>query len=445
MVELLVVMAIMAVLVALTVASFAAVGRRSSREGAAENVLAILRQAQMSAVDGGRGALVRINPAEGTLYGISSKVVAAWHFDEALDTVADGLPDVTPGARNMNGTYVPGIMAVGDPWVAEGAVGLCIPFDGIDTYIDCGSYPIYDQTDGIRIEAYVRPEGAADGDVLGVMGKSSGTTGYALGLECLSGTDQIYALHGVLYVQAADGTNLVIELISPWGLAGYTWHHVALEFDGFEARLLVNGVLVDLDSFLADPDAVDPNDATDLTFAPPAQIQSARGVSLLVGMPYYDPPGPPVPDDHPFGGRIDEPLVLSIAGGRRVQLPDGVPIVASEQVVHFDGQGQLDIAYHAGPVQVAVGDPYQIAQLAANLPAGDTGPLFLRAANPFPPTGGIVLVGGERIGYESAGGLQLNNLVRTAFVLHSAGEPVLFARVIEISPMGIVQRVERLQ
>lgn len=113
LIELLLVMGIAAIIGALTVISFAGIGRRASREGAAQQVTNLLRRAQVSAVDSGRGAFVRINAAENSLYGLTSNVEAAWHFEEVNG-------NVTPGAKRMDGTVN------GSPSIADGAVGLCL-------------------------------------------------------------------------------------------------------------------------------------------------------------------------------------------------------------------------------------------------------------------------------------------------------------------------------
>ena len=75
-------MAIMAVMAGITAASFVGVTRRASREGARENIMDVLRQARVSAVDTGRGAVVRIDAATNGIYGIATTVIGAWHFEE---------------------------------------------------------------------------------------------------------------------------------------------------------------------------------------------------------------------------------------------------------------------------------------------------------------------------------------------------------------------------
>lgn len=448
LIEMLVVMSIVAVLGVLTALSMVAIGRRSSREGAAEDVMGILRQARLSAVDSGRGALVRISSVERTLYGLSSTIEAAWHFEEV-----DPISNVTPGAKRMDGTIidtdVPPTLVV-----QPGAVGLCLDFDGTDDYVDCLRYPVYDPTDGIRLEAYVRPEGAtADRELFGVIAKmdQAGGAGYSLGLEYRLSRDA-YVVHGGFFINdpaLPDGIHLASYYYDTattteegMTLAGSRWHHVAMEFDGYEARLFVNGVLVDLDSYRAsentgvDRNPVwDPVEHTDKTFSTPARIKPARASNLEIGRAYYQFPPPPA--YRYFQGRIDEPKLLSVAGGRRVALPERVPIVASNPVIHFDRQGHLDIAYHSGQdVSVGLGDPYQAAELAED--KGAT--LDLLTSNPFPPTGGIVMIANELIRYQSATGLTLTVSKPARVPVHPAGAQVLFARVVVVDHMGIVRR-----
>jgi prepilin-type N-terminal cleavage/methylation domain-containing protein len=444
--ELLVVMAIGAVMISLTVASFAAAGRRESREGAAETVMGLLRQAKISAVDGGRGAVVRLNPNDRSLFGIATAVLGAWHFEQVSTT------DVTPGAKRNDGTLSNSLTPV------PGKIGLCLDFDGIGDDVDCGQLPVWDQNEGIRLEAWVNPNGAlaSSGTVLyGVMGKSDATDGYMLGVAHHNAEpDETYHVHGGCYTDQA-----VVHVQSETTIPGNMWSHLAFEFDGYEARIFINGILADLDSYRQPEDAPtspvgalpnpvpdpNPNPVMDETWAPPALIQLARGNSLLVGAVNYAFMGPL--DMHYFQGMIDEPQILSIAGGQRTYLPERVRLVTAEPVVHFDGQGYLDIAYHSGPVYVAVGDPYQASTLDVALPAAATASFTLRNSNPFPPGGGLVIIGDEIIEYDDTNLLQCNTLQRgrgnTADADHAAGDPVLFARVMRVTATGVVERVKQ--
>ncbi|GAF73448.1 unnamed protein product, partial [marine sediment metagenome] len=246
-----------------------------------------------------------------------------------------------------------------------------------------------------------------------------------------------------------------------------TWHHVAVEFDGYEGRLFVDGRLVDLDSWGDDPpwgpppgDEVstnDPNSMTDATWTPPARIVPVRTAPLTIGSAYIDCSG--ITGTFPFDGLIDEPMLLSVAGGEPVHLPDSVPIVVADPVVHFDSLGRLDTAYHGGgSIYIAVGDPYQTAKLDADLLVGATS-LTVAPANPFPPTGGVVMVGPDAFGnYEvmqyasvpAGSPMELQNLsghfnfgqVFGASWDHYVAddERVFFARVIEVDQMGEVRR-----
>jgi hypothetical protein len=435
----LVVMSIAAILGTLTVASMVSISRRSAREGAAQDVANILRQARLSAVDTGRGSVVRINAQEHSLHGIARKVLAAWHLEGTYD---EGAPAVrkTPGARSMNG------LVVNAPTIVQGTVGLCFNFNpvpGTNQYVDCGSVPIYNQTDGIRLEAYVWPEGAATGNRLGVISKTDGTSGVALWLRC--DNDQgagTYSAHGSM----AIGTGAILLDTASGLLPGNAWSHVALEYDGFEGRLLVNGVLGDMDSWEnPEPAGRDPNPVTvGIGFTPGARMVPATGRPLEIGR-YYDGAA----YDY-FRGRIDEPQVLSVAGGSHMDLPARVPLAWSDGLpfdpakpqdaaVYFDGQGNLDLAYHTGPVFVAVGDPFQ----ATLLDSDNGATVLLRGTNPFPPNGGMVLIGAELVDYTGAVGLTLNTPGRVA--RYAAGDPVYFARAVRIEQTGIVERVERKQ
>ncbi|NLW51342.1 MAG: LamG domain-containing protein [Candidatus Brocadiaceae bacterium] len=453
LIELLVVMAIAAVVAGMLVASFSAVGRRTSREGAAQDIQSLLRRAQISAVDSGRGALVRIDPVERSIYGLSTSIEGAWHFEHIDGTI-------TPGAKGYDGEVNGGVTQG-----HGGAVGLSLAFDG-DDYIDCGNPPVFNQTDGVRIETWVWPDAptVATGELLGVMGKSSvnpDAAGYAMGLVCTGTSPERYAPCGGFFLDDDPAnTAIMLRAHEDFEIAGQEWSHVAIEFDGYEARLFVNGVLADLDSSrqpeddnpVADPNPPNPPQNTDVTFVAPQRIRAARGANLTIGAALFPPMGTTVY----MQGRIDQPKILSVAGGERTRMPEGVPIFSSHGAIHFDGQGRLDIAYHGGDVFIAVGDPYQMAELAGDV-AVDALTLPLQGRNPMPPDGGIVLIRSEDAGevyyelirYDSAAGANLNliqfNDRRAAYGTladaHDAGDPVWFARVVRVTPAGVVGRV----
>ena len=446
--ELLVVMAIAAILAGMAALSFAAIGRRSSREGAAQDIEGLLRRAQVSAVDSGRGALVRIDPVERSIYGLASTVEGAWHFEELDD-------NITPGAKLYDGS-VPAGGGVTDGH--DGVVGLCLQFDDSNDLVDCeyaGPVPVFNQTDGVRIEAWVWPGEVAGGsisatEVLGVMGKATGgppALGFGMGVRCTSTSPWRYSVHGGFYL--ADGTQIALTGDGDCRIPGEEWSHVAIEFDGYEARLFVNGVLEDLDSYrrpetgnpVDDPGPTSGGGYTDVEFIPPLRIGTARGASLTVGAAVMPGSGMEY-----FQGLIDEPRLLSIAGGDRVQMPEGVGITASHETIRFDGQGRLDIAYHLGNVYVAVGDPYQAAELRSTLATGSSADIELRPRNPMLPAGGLVLIGREVIRYTGVNGDYLTGVTRERCGTvdpgydYAPGVPVQFARVVEVKPSGVVAR-----
>ena len=468
--ELLVVMGIAAVLGALTVVSVVAVGRRGAREGAAQDVASILRQARLLAVDGGRGAVVRIDTLNGTLFGLARKIEAAWHFEQ-MDQ-----PDPssssrweTPGAKSLHARPRDAAGLDPDdslPDVVEGVVGLCFRLnydagagqydDSRAEYVDCSdprNYPVYDQTDGIRLEAYVRPEanGPSGSDRLPVFHKVNpgNDEGYYLNLvyhdELASASMPVagYGLRGGFYVRGTGWVELDTETDPvanttdrpPLRLQPGWFYHVAIEYDGFQARLLVNGVVLDVDSYDDDEDTDDPNDDTDETFDAGEVLVPARNQPLLIGSDGADY----------FEGLIDEPQLLSVAGGQRVQLPEGVPMVTTDEAVYFDGQGYLDLSQHTAHVLVALGDPYQ-ATKAQSLGPPVPDPILLLGQNPFPPTGGLVMVGNQVVQYDDVDGLELRNIrsVPSNWCGGVDDDVVRYARTIRIGLTGLVERVTRM-
>ncbi len=488
LVELLVVIGIVALVTTMGILSQVGIARRNSREGAIEQVMAVVRQARVSAVEGGRGAVVRIDPAGRALYGLSTEIVAAWHFEEAVYE-GGSAADWTPGARSMDADLVDGDSTGGfwsdPPTIYEyGALGRCLSFnfDLVNgtaqpdrrQYVDCGSYPVYELADGIRAEAYVRPGGAANvGDRLGVMQQRETNRGWSLWLECDDTTGaQEFSLRCLVSVehelQDVVGGNVgpYFELDSRDArLPGFGWSHVAFEFDGFEGRLLIDGVLVDSDELSGENDE-DPNEDTDREYVsagqePPSQLLPGPLVSLEVGRHYnglgYDY----------FLGQIDEPKLLAVAGGDRTTLPRRVGLFASERIIHFDAQGYLDMAHHTGEEYVAVGDPYQSSELASFEfdPAPASGlTMTVRPTNPFrigpqQDTGQDVLMVGANGVYEMMRYVRAQDLAIRVYDVatdteikqhrgqfgsdllgHSAGETVYFGRVARIAQTGLVER-----
>mgnify|MGYP006294565045 FL=1 len=464
LVELLVVMGIIALMMGLGASAYVGMARRRSQEGAAEQVLGMLRRARVSAIDGGRGAVVRINPENRSLYGISDRVIAAWHFEGY-----DG--GQTPGAQDMNGTIEFGTEPAGeDPGEAQilvrGKLGLAFQLnyddgnrawdENIGQYVNCERYPVYDQTGGIRLEAYVQASGTTVSTPQPVIWKWDGqpdSSGYALWVEWVPAEDR-YQVHARFRPQGGPTINL--RTAPGRGPAVGQTAHLAAEYDGYEARLFVDGVLADLDSYRADDQndnpAGDPNTATEEDFDPGDVLVPARAENLYIGGDG---------DDDFFMGRIDEPRLLSVAGGEPVVLPNRVLLWSTDEAVYFDGQGSLDLARHSQPVYVAVGDPYRTGELDLNnpLPAGAT-ELPLTQIGPNWASEGYILVeytdGGDTYyellhyddidmsvnelqgidDYENEGGNAGTGET------HEDGERVYFARVVRISPMGLIERVD---
>ncbi len=455
----LVVLGIFTLLMGLGGATYVGMARRKSQEGAVQTVMNVLRQARMSAVDGGRGAVVRINPSQNTISGLATSLVAAWHFE------TEDPADTTPGARNMDGVLVN--FPADKPFVT-GKLGLCLQFDPSDDprYVDCRRESIFDQDRGIRMEAYVRPAAPASGSMVWpVISKSNwDDEGYALWLEVMDvtapGKFRVWARFGL-----GGGNKVELAPVPSYYLVGGKWAHVAAEYDGFEARLFVNGMLMDLDSHrdneanptepdvepnpVEDPNPVPPPGGTDIDFDPGDPLAAARTEKLYIG-------GDPGKDDY-FEGRIDEPRLLSVAGGRPVKLPDRVSLWSTDDVVYLDAQGALDIARHNRDVYVAVGDPYRSGELAQALDSGDE-TLVLTRSSPFWGTEGYILVGTEGDGYEllrygsvtEAGDrledlesdIQGGNPQPGADESHDAGDKVYFARVVRVTQMGLVRRLD---
>lgn len=457
LIEMLVVMAIIAVLAGITAGSWVGISRRAAREGAAQDVMNVLRRARVSAVDTGRGAVVRIDPEERSIRGIATEVVGAWHFEQFDDPGGAPPPyPTTPGARDYTGVLVDGL-----PNVQSGKVGLAFEFTG-GNYVDgsrdpqSGNFrarPVFDQTQGIRLEAWVRPTYADDRYILA---KTDGAgTGYSLGIDAGPGgvgSDQIIFDGGVAF-EDADGNPGGVYFTSPRAYSIGQWQHTAVEFDGYGARLYVNGVQVVENTH---DDGVAPD------WSVPARIVPARNLPLTIGCMDTDAADGSGEQGF-FEGLIDEPKLVSIAGGQPVVLPEGVQVVVTgggaaaagaATAIHYDPQGYLDLAYHSDYVYVVLGDPYQQVRLASGIDATDT-QMQVEPSNPFPPDGGYLLLGGqpgryEVVEYSDVSGAQVNVAADGRNFpdggsgrAHPADTEVYYARVIRIGQTGLVDREDR--
>jgi hypothetical protein len=171
-------------------------------------------------------------------------LIAQYDFDEGLGAI------LHDSSGNGNDGDIKGQNV---QWV-DRRKGYCLEFNGIDSYVDCGSGSAFGFTDAVTVEAWVLPEGQPSTEV-GILGKhyeSYFLTFYS------DGFCYWYINHGVAGVANYAKAEL------PWGV----WHHVAATYSSATLRLelYVDGEL---------------RSAPDLNPGSPPKIQP--GQSFLIG------------------------------------------------------------------------------------------------------------------------------------------------------------------
>ena len=148
----------------------------------------------------------------------SATLVAHWLLDNnAQDSSGNG----------NNGTLV------GNPtWAAAGRIGAALTLDGIDDYVNFGNGASLNITDQVTVSAWIKPDDAGNSEHNPYVAK--GDTSYAL-KQNTSNIMEFFIYDGAWY--AANSQALGTEFNG-------TWHHVAGTYDGVQAKLYIDGVLV---------------------------------------------------------------------------------------------------------------------------------------------------------------------------------------------------------
>ena len=149
--------------------------------------------------------------------------VGLWHFDEGKgDKAYDSSVNVNNGDLTKMDTTT--------CWV-PGKFGKALSFDGVDDYVEVASdSSIMPAT--LTIEAWIQP--GKTGARQSIVSKWDGGGDASYSLELTSGNKFLFYLHNGTTTQSITGTTGVII---------GTWYHVAGTYDGFIARLYVNGNL----------------------------------------------------------------------------------------------------------------------------------------------------------------------------------------------------------
>ena len=294
LVELMAVLAIVALLMAMSAAVYWQMSQNMKQQGAAADIDVALRQARNNAMASNAPAFVEIDSINHSVTPWVYRTVGQWHF-ENKDTF--GRSSGAHGNAVLRGAELS----------KDGKIGKCVRLVP-GSCVDVGTNPDFDLDEGGYLEAYVRPASITDGG-----------SGYVFFKEhCYY---LMITLQGTL--QGNAGTR---NLDAPeYRLAPGRWTKVAFAWDPHSSRIMVDDAVV----------AIGKGCTPDVSDHP-----------LLVGQ-----------DTGGFVGFVDEVRVMTCSKGRTVYLPAGAKVThtaAPWDAIYFAQDGSLDVRHHPGPVSITL-------------------------------------------------------------------------------------------
>ena len=321
--ELLTVFALIAIVGGLGAGAFQAARRNYSFIASAGKIQGIIRAARNTALTTGTPAVAIIDPTSRTISAHAFERVGSWSFDDA----AEGAPLIAgPRAENRGGALVTGVL------------GNALDFSS-GGHADCGSDPRFDVRTGIFIEAWVRHSSGT-----GPKAPASGTKKTTRSSKTRSGpaTAAGEAAAAILEKAGSYFLGMTSSGALEGGIGDYRvrtrpgavvsgrWVRVALRFDGKSVELSADGVPREI--------AGDPSKGRKATPLPQAAPVTTSPVTISS-------------KTEPFPGGIDEVKLGGLAEPLTYSYPEEEHVVGWKRVIHFDGRGHLDPAFHQVPVK----------------------------------------------------------------------------------------------
>lgn len=374
-VELLVTLAIVAVLMTIGLGALSRFGKRDALEATTAGVRALLRRARNAAQEERRGTLVEIDRERSELRAQTRTTITQFRFDEAAPASGGdpGAPASAPGAGRPPATFdVRGalgyVMTVEGGELVQGRQGLGLLFEAPGAWALVEDRPALSPVEGIFVEVSLFL-GDLDDTLRGRAGGPSEQErqraaaeagepprrppprridwarrdadapplyhvvrkGKAWSIAVLADRSLEVALTGPHPDGGGDVT--FISRTRPDTLRPDRWYRVALAFDGARCSVVVDGI---------------------------ARVHlPLPGNDVLPGRLLRDPAPLTLSDPDPeagFYGVIDDLLVAAILDAQRLEVPRDVLLVAPDDAVGFDLLGQLDTARHAEPIVIYLTD-----------------------------------------------------------------------------------------
>lgn len=293
LVELLTVILIVALLMGLSGAAYWRMSRSMKEQAVAAELDVAIRHARNSALTANAPAFVEIDVEERRVVPWAYRTVGTWHFEEGK------------GVSHCKGPYHEALVR-GAQMGMDGKIGKCAQLKD-SAYIELGSDPDFDFTDGGFLEAYVRASTYSFGGEDYIFSKKN-----AYSLKVGKG--------GVLIGNAGNQT---IE--STYRLVPGRWTKVAFAWDRQSTRLIIDDGIVAIGTGSKPPMSDYP---------------------LILGH-----------ETASFEGQVDEVRIMSADAGSAVNLSRNWTIThnfAPWKGVYFAPDGSLDMRFHAGPVVITL-------------------------------------------------------------------------------------------
>jgi hypothetical protein len=318
--ELLTVCALIAIVGGLGAGAFQVARRNYAFIASAGRIQGIIRAARNTALSTGTAAVAVVDPVARTVSAHAFERVGSWGLD---DVAGSGPLFGASRVENRGGTVVPGVLGSALDFASGG-------------YADCGSDPRFDLRTGIFIEAWVRhetnpalkpPPSSTKKGTTSKARAREGAEERALAIVEKAGS---YSL-GMTPSGALEGwIGDYRARTRPGAVVPNRWVRVTLRYDGSSVELSADGV----------PREV----ITDATG------RGRKGVPLPTAAPVTAAAVTISSRSDPFPGEIDEVKLGGLAEPLVYQYPEEEHVVGWKRVIHFDGRGHLDPAFHQEPV-----------------------------------------------------------------------------------------------